>query len=339
MSAAAVSEYDEYGAALPVRALDFAGDSAAFLVSFPRGAYTTARTSRSRTALFDFSFHVTRIATSVASIFPTLPERLRAYCDEARVRTAFRETIRHAVGLFEARHACEAGDELKVTTLVFPTSEDLQAESTAMRFLTHVQLIPKPPTPASHRCTGCRGAAGCAPLVTVYPRPTRPAFRRKNPNAKDSAWVRERKALEEQKPAGVHEVLLSTPDGRLLEGLSSNFAALRNGTLYTAGDDLVLQGTMREMVLRICGEARPAIEVVLEAPRWEEAETWDTCFITSTSRFVLPISELRLPSPRAVSFADRPPERTAALRHVRDAIFRGVEANSEPLSPPPSAAL
>lgn len=38
----------------------------------------------------------------------------------------------------------------------------------------------------------------------------------------DSGWVAERQPLEQQRPAGAAEVLLCTPDGRLLEGLVTN---------------------------------------------------------------------------------------------------------------------
>ena len=71
---------------------------------------------------------------------------------------------------------------------------------------------------------------------------------RSNARAKDSEWVRRRRALEASKPADANEVVLSSPDGRLMEGLSSNFFAVLDGAVVTA-DEGVLSGTIREIVL------------------------------------------------------------------------------------------
>lgn len=82
---------------------------------------------------------------------------------------------------------------------------------------------------------------------------TRRGMPRQNARAKDSEWVRQRKAWEAGKPADVNEVLLSTPGSGagLLEGLTSNFLALDGqGALVTA-DEGVLSGTVRELVLEV----------------------------------------------------------------------------------------
>ena len=74
---------------------------------------------------------------------------------------------------------------------------------------------------------------------------------RVNAKAKDSEWVRQRKAWETSKPADVNEVLLVTPEGLLLEGLTSNFFVLNaEGAMMTA-DEGVLSGTVRELILQV----------------------------------------------------------------------------------------
>lgn len=74
---------------------------------------------------------------------------------------------------------------------------------------------------------------------------------RVNAKAKDSEWVRQRKAWETSKPPDVNEVLLVSPSGSLLEGLTSNFFALSaEGAVLTA-DEGVLSGTVRELVLQV----------------------------------------------------------------------------------------
>jgi len=74
-----------------------------------------------------------------------------------------------------------------------------------------------------------------------------------NAKAKDSEWVRQRKAWESSKPAGVNEVLLVTPEGQLLEGLTSNFFVLDSQGAVVTADEGVLNGTVRELVLEVRG--------------------------------------------------------------------------------------
>lgn len=75
-----------------------------------------------------------------------------------------------------------------------------------------------------------------------------------NAKAKDSEWVRQRKAWEAGKPPEVNEVLLVTPEGQLLEGLTSNFFVLNGDGAVMTADDGVLNGTVRELVLQVSWE-------------------------------------------------------------------------------------
>lgn len=74
---------------------------------------------------------------------------------------------------------------------------------------------------------------------------------RVNAKAKDSEWVRQRKAWEKDKPADVNEVLLVTPDGHVLEGLTSNFFVLGADVAVHTADEGVLSGTVRELILEV----------------------------------------------------------------------------------------
>lgn len=76
---------------------------------------------------------------------------------------------------------------------------------------------------------------------------------RSNAAAKDSEWVRQRQALESDKPADVNEILLASEGGAVLEGMSSNFFAVLGGAVYTAGEG-VLPGTVRDTVIRVPSE-------------------------------------------------------------------------------------
>ncbi len=78
-------------------------------------------------------------------------------------------------------------------------------------------------------------------------------------------------------------------DGNLLEGLSSNFYGVIDGTVYTANEG-VLSGTTRDFILRIASEA--GIPVVLEPIPAARIPDLDESFISSTSRSVLPIRSI-----------------------------------------------
>jgi branched-chain amino acid aminotransferase len=51
----------------------------------------------------------------------------------------------------------------------------------------------------------------------------------------------------------VNEVLLVTPDGHLLEGLTSNFFVLSDQGAVMTADAGVLNGTVRELILEVRG--------------------------------------------------------------------------------------
>jgi len=74
---------------------------------------------------------------------------------------------------------------------------------------------------------------------------------RVNAKAKDSEWVRQRQELESSKAAGVNEVLLVTPEGAVMEGLTSNFFVLSSTEEVETADAGVLSGTVRELVLQV----------------------------------------------------------------------------------------
>lgn len=127
---------------------------------------------------------------------------------------------------------------------------------------------------------------------------------RENPTEKSAAWIAQRKSLEQRLNArDVHEALLtrvrSSDDdtngvAEVCEGTQTNvFVVDRGGVVWTASDG-VLEGTVRKIVLEQC--AVNGIPVSLGAPRANDLHHWDAAFLTSTSRLVLPINEIRVPS-------------------------------------------
>lgn len=106
---------------------------------------------------------------------------------------------------------------------------------------------------------------------------------RHNPKIKDTGFISESAAQRQLLSAETFEVLL-TQNGRILEGMTSNFYILRDGVMVTAGRG-ILPGVTRKTVLRITkGEG---ISIQYRAPRVNEQ--FDEAFLTSSSRGIVPI--------------------------------------------------
>ncbi len=111
------------------------------------------------------------------------------------------------------------------------------------------------------------------------------ARQRRNPRAKINNWIEERRAIRAALPPDVYEGILLDSQDRLLEGLSSNFYAVRRGRLYTA-EEGVLEGVGRRILL---GVAPGIVEVVRQPIPRQEIPALAEAFLTSSSRGVVPI--------------------------------------------------
>jgi branched-chain amino acid aminotransferase len=108
---------------------------------------------------------------------------------------------------------------------------------------------------------------------------------RKNPQAKTTAWMHQRKNKNAKLPDGVYEGLLTNPQGFILEGLSSNFYAILNGVLHTAGEG-VLAGMAQRIVLQVAEGFLPTQMTPVDSKA-----LWglDEAFLSSASRGIVPI--------------------------------------------------
>ena len=109
---------------------------------------------------------------------------------------------------------------------------------------------------------------------------------RDNPKAKLSNFLSRADNIRGQEQGEFDEILMFTPDGDLLEGLSSNFYGIIGDTVFTA-EEGVLSGTTRDFVLKIAEKLQ--IPVRLQPVNLRDIDKLDEAFITSTSRGVLPI--------------------------------------------------
>lgn len=145
-------------------------------------------------------------------------------------------------------------------------------------------------TPSSPRCK-----------VEVHGSP------RQNATAKDSQWVRDRKALEAALAPDSNEALLVDDDTQdVYEGLSSNFFALDRArrTILMAPPGTVLQGTIQKVVEFVCKAQNIPIDYTF--PNLKRIDEWEGAFISSTSRLVLPIEKLVLQDGAVKTFEESP---------------------------------
>jgi branched-chain amino acid aminotransferase len=87
-------------------------------------------------------------------------------------------------------------------------------------------------------------------------------------------------------PAGPYEFLLVSEDGYILEGTGTNFWAVRDGVLYTAGEG-ILEGITREIILRLAKSK--GIPIRLEAVRVTDIPALQEAALSGSSRAFLPV--------------------------------------------------
>jgi branched-chain amino acid aminotransferase len=144
--------------------------------------------------------------------------------------------------------------------------------------------------------------------------------RRDNPHAKDTRFLETARAAYGTLPPGRHEGLMVAEDGSILEGLSSNFFAVREGVLHTE-EERALPGVTRSLVLEV---ARSVLPLARTAVRLGQLAEVTECFITSASRGILPVVRID----EAWIGARRP---GAVTRELRARFGEQIEKEAEPL--------
>jgi branched-chain amino acid aminotransferase len=119
-------------------------------------------------------------------------------------------------------------------------------------------------------------------LLTVH-------HKRQNPKAKRTQFIKIASSIRKKYPQEIDDLLMVDDDGFILEGLSSNFFAVLNGEVYTAGEG-VLSGITRKVVLEIID--RQQILLHLHPVHISDLERLEEAFLTSASRSVLPIAQI-----------------------------------------------
>ncbi len=147
-------------------------------------------------------------------------------------------------------------------------------------------------------------------------------LRRDHPAAKHTGFIAQAASRYAALPPGINEGLMVGEDGALLEGLSSNFFAVKDGVLHTE-EARVLPGVTRAIVLEVAFAVLPVERQPVSAAQLGELEE---CFLTSVSREILPVVEID-----GTEVADgRPGGRT---RELMRRFARLVEREARPLLP------
>jgi len=237
------------------------------LRQFKQGVYTTARTVK-RTSIMGFEDHITRLKSFITSGHQYSHQEV---CDHVL------PAIKLAVEAFLEQNK-DSTNELKISILAIPknpvpeTGANVIQLKDIMDLVVHVDTLTPFPLP---------------PVIVEIR-----TFKRENPTIKHLEWPSIRKALEDVKAKEANEVVMQDDEGLLYEGLSSNFFTVENGVVHTAPDDVVLPGTIRKLIVKCCQENN--IPIVFERPNIKNIDSWEGCFLSSTSRLLLPIDEVRL---------------------------------------------
>lgn len=274
-----------------------------FLLQYPRGAYTSARTVN-RTAIMDLQGHIKRTCDSLKLIKFQNSENIsiERNQDESNNNVS-EERIEETEPDYVTQEMAPYRDPEIFKGLVIPLLKtgltkyfEIEEETPwhikgvgevkviwivcysfkESRPILEIYFTPLH-APSSSKCR-----------VEVYGEP------RKIAEVKDSQWIRDRKDLEASLRPGFNEILLYDSNTRnIYEGLTSNFFAVmynpdtRLPIVVTAPLHFVLEGTIRKIVTMIC--ERDGIDLRSWFPNLDDVVHWEGAFITSTSRLVLPI--------------------------------------------------
>jgi len=152
---------------------------------------------------------------------------------------------------------------------------------------------------------------------------TIPNGARDDSSAKTTEWMHERQQIRDSLPEGIHEGILLDADGNMMEGTNSNFYAIIDDVIYTAGEG-VLPGITQQIIDRV---AEPLMPLKTTPVNIAQLKDIDEAFITSSSRGVYAVVEID----GHVLSNDRMGVRTKTLR---EAYAGRIRKKMRPLLPP-----
>lgn len=112
---------------------------------------------------------------------------------------------------------------------------------------------------------------------------------RSNPLSKATDFINSTSELRTETPSNIHEYLMVSQSGEILEGLTSNVFCLSNGRVHTA-DDGILHGITRNIVLEAINHFQ--IPLTTRGFNIGQASNVQEVFLTSVSRGIMPVTRL-----------------------------------------------
>jgi branched-chain amino acid aminotransferase len=110
---------------------------------------------------------------------------------------------------------------------------------------------------------------------------------RKEPESKVINHTLRSSINQKLKEEEAYEAILVNENNLITEGSKSNIFFLSNDTIFTAPDDVILNGITRKHVLAICREHK--IKYELKCVNADDISKYEAVFITGTSPMVLPL--------------------------------------------------
>jgi branched-chain amino acid aminotransferase len=234
---------------IPLEVPQDASSLDAISARLPAGAYTTFRTFQGNKALC-LTDHFDRLADTARLFGHPVP------LDYSSLRSALRQVVMHS----------GHGQDLRLRLTL-----DLEREP-GTTYITAEPLH----TP------GVEAYQLGVKAVTV-------AMQRQLPKAKLTRFIERAAPVRQALPKDINEAIMVDEQGRLLEGLSSNFFAWQEGSLWTA-ESGVLPGITRSLVLACAGGLN--LPVRYQPVLKSEIPSLAEAFITSSSRAVLPVRQI-----------------------------------------------
>jgi branched-chain amino acid aminotransferase len=112
---------------------------------------------------------------------------------------------------------------------------------------------------------------------------------RNAPEVKAYAFVEKQEQIRSQIEPHIEEVLMVNGDGEILEGLSSNFFGVINPQIFTA-EKQILEGITRKIVIDLIYDK--GYPLIFNPVCISQLSELTECFITSTSRGILPVRRI-----------------------------------------------
>lgn len=115
-------------------------------------------------------------------------------------------------------------------------------------------------------------------------------YERDFPQAKTLNMLPSYLAYRQARAAGAYDALLINRDGNIIEGTRTNFFALKDRTIFTPPESVVLPGVTRHHVLEVARQNN--YQLIEQQIPLTSLQEYDDFFLTSTSSKIMPLHSI-----------------------------------------------